>query len=218
MTKIILFDLDGVIADSEKLKGEAHARTCRVYGGRISADVYRNVMGQSGDSVMEAFLEASSISVSKDDYRETFEEQYRLLLESGVEAMPGAIKLLKTLTEQNWAIGLVSSSERWMIDLILRDLSIEGYFNVIVSGNDVAKHKPSPELYNRAIELMQVKPEEVMAIEDSESGVIAASRAGLKVIALRHSLNEKHDFSQAASVLSSLELTEDVLNELTKIY
>ena len=216
MVKAVIFDLDGVIADSEKLKGEAHARTCRLFGGQVSADIYRSVMGQSGDSVMKAFLEAGSIKAGRNDYRRTFGEQYRLLLEGGVNAMPGAVELLKILAEQNWKIGLVSSSERWMIDLILKDLSVKDCFDVVVSGNDVAEHKPSPGLYMRAIELMAVKPEEVVAIEDSESGIMAANRAGIKVIALRHLLNQNHDFSQAVSVITSLEPTGDILRLLTK--
>ena len=212
--KFILFDLDGVIADSERLKGQAFTEACRYYGGKISSEFYPTVIGQPGEEVIKAFIKASGANVNASECIQRFKQVYRKLLKQHIKAVPGAGDLLRTLKEHDWKVGLVSSSGREALNYIVDQLGFRGYFNDIVSAKDVQKHKPAPDLYLKAMERMNIKPENGLAIEDTESGIAAAQSAGLKVIALKHDLNNRHDFSKANLVIDSLEPPKKVLKAI----
>src|SRR3712207_8934514 len=96
----VLIDMDGVVAATEALKGEAHVRSCAHFGGRADIDLYRSVMGQSFTAVSRSFREASGLSVPDEAYTAHYGHEYRRLLGTGVAAVPGAVDLLRLLRSE----------------------------------------------------------------------------------------------------------------------
>lgn len=164
----IVFDMDGVLADTERLKFRAHRAAVEAVGGSLDPDLYATQMGSAHLGVIRAFLSASDLDTSDDAverYEERFQTAYRDLLATDLQPMPGARALLAACRKQGRPLALVTSSEGWMADIVLRSLvrrdcsTVPGVrhglgapdvFEVVVTADDVEKEKPDPEPYLRA--------------------------------------------------------------------
>ncbi len=204
----VLFDLDGVLVSTEALKAVAHTETVAGYGGTLELWQYRAEMGRAYDDVIEAFIRRTGIDADPAEYSMTFRAGYLELLRARLELAPGAAELLDVLREQGYRLAVVSSSLRWMMDEILSRTRLDRFFDTIVSAEDVGEEKPSPEPYLLALERLSLEPHSAVVFEDTQSGVTSGTRAGVKVIAVRHEYNIDHDFSRAATVLDNLADTQ----------
>lgn len=119
-------------------------------------------------------------------------------------AAPGVADVLRRLRAAGLALGLASASPRWVIDAFLADLGIAGLFDVTVSGEECAASKPAPDVYLRAMDALGVAPEEVVVVEDSPIGILAARRAGALVCAVPLPEGVRLDQSLADVRLASL--------------
>jgi beta-phosphoglucomutase len=128
--------------------------------------------------------------------------------------MEGALELLESLRGK-MRIALASSSYRDAIDGVLAGLRIGHFFEVVVSGLDVAQVKPAPDIFLKAAADLGVAPAQCLVFEDAEKGVIAAHRAGMRCIAVPNEYTRHHDFSKATKICSSLkEITPEVLRSV----
>jgi len=206
----LFFDLDGTLVDSEPLKAQALSMTMKHFGADVPKEIYKSVMGQSWEVVLKKFYTHGGKEIPETDFNPIFREKYRALIAS--EIAPNA-KLNKWLTEtknKNIQIALVSSGARWMVDGILKQLQLENTFDLVVTGDDVTKHKPDPEAYLFALEQLKVSPEKALIFEDSEAGLAAAKAAGVKSIALHHDYNQSHDFSSSLKEIQSFAEAQDL--------
>jgi HAD superfamily hydrolase (TIGR01509 family) len=206
----VLFDLDGVLVSTEELKARAHAETVAELGGRLDPGYYSQVMGKSHYLAAKAFSEAGGIRFEPERYAERFRAAYGRQLNEGVEAMPGALSLVAGLRARGYRLAVVSSSLRWMMDIVLARTELEGRFDAEISGDDVSAEKPAPDPYYEALEKLGLPPGRAVVIEDTESGIASARAAGVRVIAVRHEFNASHDFGGAAAVLEGLADVEAV--------
>jgi HAD superfamily hydrolase (TIGR01509 family) len=204
----VLFDLDGVLVNSEGLKAAAHAQTVAAYGGSLEPWQYRAEMGRAYDDVIEAFIARTGIDAQPGVYSDEFRSAYLDLVRVRLQLMPGAEDLLGTLRERGYRLAVVSSSVRWMMDEIMARTRLDRFFQTIVSAEDVREEKPSPEPYLLALERLSLDPENAVIFEDTQSGVTAGARAGVSVVAMRHEYNVDHDLSRAAKLLDDLADTE----------
>ena len=205
MTAPIVFDMDGVLADTERLKLRAHRSAVEAAGGTLERSLYRAQMGGTHEDVIRAFLSASGLATDDDAvvrYRERFRNAYRRLLESDFEAMPGAREVLSACRDGGRPLALVTSSEAWMARIVLERLDAGDAFRAVITAEDVTREKPHPEPYRKARRALGPGP--AVAVEDTRSGVASAVAAGLPVVAVRHALNREHPFEEAAAVLESL--------------
>jgi beta-phosphoglucomutase-like phosphatase (HAD superfamily) len=190
-----LFDLDGTIADTEVLKAKALSESIRKLGGNSPPEIYKKVMGKSWEVVTNTFLRHSNLESTLEQLNPLFRESYSKLIESELEDTRDAAFFLQRFNEKNFKLGLVSSASPWMIEKSLKKLRLPVSFDVIVSNADITKHKPDPEAYILSLNKLNLSADKAIAFEDSESGFQAASAAGIKVIGIKHSYNEFHDFS-----------------------
>jgi HAD superfamily hydrolase (TIGR01509 family) len=218
MEKAVLFDMDGVLLETEALKARAHEQTINSFGGSSPPDFYSTVMGRSHHEVMTAFMVASGISVPADDYTKTYKEYYINFLGRQLAMTIGSKELLVHLKERGYKLALVTSSLRWMVDYIMETLNLQPCFDAIVCADDIAREKPAPDAYQKALLLLQLPANAAIVVEDSEAGVIAGVTAGCKVIAIRHSYNQRHDFSLASRVLAALAPTNEVVYILDHLF
>lgn len=207
MNAALVFDMDGVLADTEPLKFRAHREAVEARGGELDRALYRREMGGVHQEVVRAFLAASGLETTPgalEAYEARFRAAYRRLLARELEPMEGAPGLLERCREDGRRLALVTSSERWMADAVLEGLGAREAFEAVVTADDVAREKPDPEPYRRARSALGDAAERAVAVEDTRSGVASAAAAGLPVVAVRHALNRDHDFDAADAVVESL--------------
>jgi beta-phosphoglucomutase family hydrolase len=200
----VLWDLDGVIADT----AESHYLAWKdVFGNRgveFSREDFFRFFGRRHDSIIEF---AMGKNLPPDEFDAVTEEKqagYRRRVVRDLKAMPGAIDLLKSLQRNGTKSAIASSAPIENITVILRGLDIEGYFQAIAPGTEVAEGKPSPQVFLLAAERLGVAPGNCVVIEDAIAGVSAARRAGMKAVAVTNS-HPAGELKEADLVTDSLE-------------
>jgi HAD superfamily hydrolase (TIGR01509 family) len=202
MNYAVIFDLDGVVADTEPLKAEAHARTARSFGGHLPENFYPQVLGHPQNEVAKAAIIRANLSIELPTYNAAFFELYLKAVHSEVIAVPGVIDTMKNLIEHSFGLGLVTSSPKWMMRAVLERLNISNLLHIAISADDVSHPKPSSECYELALSKLQLPPSAVIAIEDTDLGGWAAKRASIVTIGCRHKLARLQVFDFADMVIA----------------
>lgn len=197
-----LFDLDGTLVDSEKLKGKALAKTCSLFGGKVDVEVYKTVMGERWLNVTNHFFKAAKIEPDIDEFNAEFKKIYQEILLKELTPNPNVVELLLKLKALRKKMGVVSSGSDWMVDQVLSQLELSEFFDLVISKEQVTKLKPDPEAYLLALEKLSLPSAEVLIFEDSNSGLIAAKNAYCDSVAFKHGFNENHDLSSAIQIIS----------------
>ena len=216
----IVFDLDGVLVDTEPLKLRAHRAAVEARGGELGPELYRRQMGSAHEGVVRAFLEASGLEAGPEAvaaYEEIFRSTYRRLLSRELEPAAGAPDVLRTCREEDRPLALVTSSDRWMVEIVLPRLGAEDAFRAVVTAQDVEAEKPAPEPYLRARSALGRRGDAAVAVEDTRSGVASATAAGLPVVAVRHAFNRGRAFDEAAAVVESLSPASSFLELVDRV-
>ena len=181
----VVFDMDGIIIDSEEYWDLARIAVVAEFGGTYHAGVAAEVMGMSPPEWARYLRERIGIPLS--DARIIDEVSRRLVENYRRERpfFPGAIEAVRAVSAR-WPTGLASSSSRDLIDLVVALAGLQDAFTVTVSGAEVARGKPAPDVYRRAIERLGATPERCVAVEDSSNGIRAGKNAGMRVVAIPH--------------------------------
>lgn len=215
-----MFDMDGVLLDTEPLKARAHRAAIRARGGDLTLETYRREMGNPHGEVIRAFLSACGLEARGDRveaYEAAFREAYRRLLDEELELVEGAQELLAACRGQGRPLALVTSSDRWMVERVLPRLGGAEGFGAVVTAADVAREKPAPDPYRQALSGLGGEGGRAVAVEDTAAGVASAAAAGLPVIALRHRFNGGHDFARAAAVVETLAPADRFLERVDRL-
>lgn len=202
MISAAIFDLDGLLADTERLHCRAYQMALAEKDVELNESEYAEHWIRHGKGIVD-WVESRGLRFDPHALRQRKSEHYLTLLETSLRPMDGALELLEALNG-NLRIGLASSSYRGAIDGVLSGLKIAHYFETIVSGLDVAKVKPAPDIFLKAAADLGVAPSECLVLEDAEKGVVAAHLAGMRSIAVPNGLTRHHDFSKATLVCASL--------------
>lgn len=185
MNKInaIVFDMDGVIFDSEKLVVECWVETAEKYGIEGVEQTCRECLGLNRLASKEKFLERYGQDFPYDTYKQEMSDLYHKRAREGALVLkPGVVELLEYLKEEKLAIALASSTREQVVRWELTDAGIIDYFDVVVCGDMVNRSKPEPDIFLKACELLKVQPHTAFAIEDSYNGIRAAHAGGLRPI------------------------------------
>jgi HAD superfamily hydrolase (TIGR01509 family) len=178
----VIFDLDGVLIDSEQRWNEAKEALVRETGGRWRDEAPRRMMGMSSLEWAAYLRDGLGVPMDADaisrDVVRRMEDGYR----QGLPLLPGAEEAVRALARR-WPLGLASSANREIIDLVLELSGFGDAFRVTVSSEEVERGKPAPDVYLEAARRLEVAPGDCVAIEDSSSGLRAADAAGMRVIA-----------------------------------
>jgi HAD superfamily hydrolase (TIGR01509 family) len=179
----ILFDMDGLLIDSEPLWFEVESEVMAHLGGQWDPADQRALVGGSLDRTVDYLLSRATRAVPRDEVgRWLVDGMTALLRERGVAVLPGARELLAEVTDAGMRNALVTSSERQIMEAAIPKIGMN--FGATVCAEDVRHAKPSAEPYLRAAELLGAAPECCVALEDSPNGVAAAEAAGCTVIAV----------------------------------
>lgn len=213
MITTAIFDLDGLLADTEQLHCRAYQLALHEHGVHLTAEDYGEHWVRCGKGIHE-WVSQHGLDLDAGAIRARKSVHYQDLLRSSLRPMAGAEALLNRLSGK-MRIGLASSSYRDAVDGVIEGLRIANYFDTIVSGLDVARVKPAPDIFLEAARRLGVDPAECAVLEDAEKGVIAADAAGMRCVAVPNAYTRNHDFSKATYICSSLnEVTVNLLRDL----
>lgn len=202
----VIFDFDGVVVDSEKHWAVIENPYLRKHIVDWSDDDYNLLIGMSLHEVYEFLVRKRGFGLSEKQYFADYEVMAMDLYGNIARPLPEIDQLLESLVSCGLPIAIASSSKRQWIETALRATGLAGYFNTIVSAHDpeVLAGKPAPDVYLRAIQLLELPVDALIAIEDSRSGVMAAKASGLRCIGLRTPDNSAQDLSSADTVLDGI--------------
>jgi beta-phosphoglucomutase len=213
--KAILWDMDGVIADSYSFHFAAWQETFAKRGIKFTKEDFTKLFGTRNDfiigSIMGRELPERDVKIMVQEK----EEKFRRKATGNIKPFPGAVRLLNAIKKGNFKLGLVSSTPKENIDLVLSELNLEGMFDCIVFGQEVSESKPSPQIYLLAARELEVTPNDCLVIEDSPLGVKAAKTAGMKCLAIANT-RPRQKLQEADKVADSVE-DVDLITLLTRI-
>ena len=211
MIEAVVFDLDGVLLDSEQLWDKAREQLARERGGRWHDQAQRDMMGMSSLEWSRYMHETIGLPEPPEEISREVVERLTALYRERLPAIPGAKEAVERLAA-DYKLGLASSSNRELIDLALELLGVAHLFAATVSSEEVAHGKPAPDVYLEAARRLGIEPARAAAVEDSQNGILAAKAAGMRVIAIpnRHFPPDEQALARADVTLSSLaELTAE---------
>jgi HAD superfamily hydrolase (TIGR01509 family) len=202
----VVFDLDGVLVDSEPIHFRAANRVLTRYGSSVNEAEYRAFIGLGEAATWEAWRERRHIPETVATLIAAHTQARLDEIAAGVDAIDDAVQLAQRLHASGMRLAIASSSTRSVIDALLHALGLQDIFPVRISGEDpgVPESKPAPDVYLAAAARLSVEPSACLAVEDSGPGTLAAKRAGMMCIAVPNRWTADQDFSEADVVLESL--------------
>jgi HAD superfamily hydrolase (TIGR01509 family) len=201
----VVFDLDGVLVDTERLWDEVREALAREGGGRWSDRAQAEMMGMSSPEWSRYMHDVIGLRESPGDIAEEVVRRMEARYRERLPLVPGAREAVERLAER-WPLGLASSSNRPLIDLALELGGLASFFAVTVSSEEVARGKPAPDVYDEAVRRLGVDPARAAAVEDSRNGIRSARAAGLRVVVIpnAHFPPDEESLELADVVLDSL--------------
>lgn len=200
MIRALIFDMDGLMLDTEKVYWEVGRELGRQFGKTVRDDTLRKMTGRDRLQSSRILAEESGIPLAAE---ELMARRERMMLErfqrGGLEPMPGLREILERF-HGRLKLGVATSSPRMLVNAALPALHVDRHFDAITTGDEVAHGKPDPDLYLRAMEKLGVTGADSIVLEDAPSGALAGKRAGAFVIAVPTALTVSEDFSAVADV------------------
>jgi HAD superfamily hydrolase (TIGR01509 family) len=209
----VVFDLDGLLLDTEQVWDEVREALTRERGGRWHDGAQADMMGMSSKEWSRYMHDELGLTEPPEELNRLVVERMQERYADRLPLIDGAVEAVRRLAER-WPLGLASSSNRPLIDLALREVGVADLFSATVSSEEVERGKPAPDVYLEAARRLGVQPEDAVAIEDSANGIRAARAAGMGVVAIpnAHFPPPPDALAEAHVVLDSLaELSPDVV-------
>ena len=208
MIDAVVFDLDGVLLDTEELWDEARRQLAEERGGRWREQAQRAMMGMSSPEWSCYMHDEIGLPDPPEEIAAEVVRRLEQLYRERLPVIPGAIEAVRRLG-QRWPLGVASSSNRPLIDLFIELTGTAALFQATVSSEEVARGKPAPDVYLEAARRLGVDPGRAVAIEDSENGIRSAAAAGMHVIA-----TPNRAFPPSAEALALASVVLDSIEEL----
>ena len=209
MIEAVVFDVDGVLIDSEPVWERVRRKFVAERGGRWAADAQDRMMGMS-TAEWSAYLSADfGVRLSPPQVAEQVIASMAAEYEAHLPLLPGAVDAVRALAAR-WPLAVASSAPRSLIEAVLDASGLRPAFTAAVSSEEVAQGKPAPDVYLEATARLGVPPAACAAVEDSANGLRSAAAAGLAVIAV-----PRPEYPPAAEALDLARLVLDSLTELT---
>lgn len=199
-----IFDMDGLIADTEPVMRLAVNAALAPYGVQVGEEGWARMVGKRGIENFTDLKEMHGLHPEPDELLRAKNAAYHRLLRENVAPMPGVYEAIETCKAQGLKLALASSASAQDIAIVLEALRLDGAFEEVVSGDDVIKGKPDPQIFLLAAARMGVEPPRCVVLEDTAYGVTAAKAGGMRCIAVPNYFTSDQDFSRADAVLSSL--------------
>jgi HAD superfamily hydrolase (TIGR01509 family) len=212
----VVFDLDGVLIDSEPVWEEVRRQVVADHGGQWAPDSQRRLMGMSTGEWARYLSEELGVRLTPGQVADAVISQMAARYAEHLPLMPGAVDAVRRLAAR-WPLGLGSSAPAALIQTVLETAGLRADFAVVMSTELLASGKPAPDIYLAVTERLDQSPADCAAIEDSTNGLKSAAAAGLAVVAVPHPLYppDAAALAEASLVLESLaDLTVDAITAI----
>ena len=208
--KAIIFDMDGVVIDSEPLHERSSRLVFAQYDEVIEDDVFADFKGSTDRTILEFLVQDRNLKLDVDDLLQQKRLTYASLIDE-LQPITGVINFINKIAEQ-YRLALTTSASRRNKELAFSKFNLHSFFEVVITSDDISKPKPDPEPYLVTTEKLNLVPEECMVIEDSFNGVKSAAGAGCTVVGITTS------FEEAALIDAGADLVIDGYDELKELF
>ena len=182
MPQAVIFDMDGVLLDSEQLWNQSKQEVVREAGGHWREDAPTAMIGMSSPEWSTYMRDTLGVPMSTDEINRAVVDRMEQHYREHLPLLPGAVEVVRTL-HRRWPLALASSANREIIDFALDTAGLAGEFDATVSSEEVPHGKPAPDVYLEAARWLSVEADRCVAVEDSSNGIRSAAAAGMAVIA-----------------------------------
>ncbi|MCB0465026.1 MAG: HAD family phosphatase [Aequorivita sp.] len=205
MLKAVLFDMDGVIVDTEPLHRKAYFKMFEDVNIDVSEAMYDSFTGQATLPICKTLCEHFNLSETPENLVATKRKHFKYLFENDDDLMllDGVHELIKDYHANGLTLVLASSASMPNIDRIFERFDLNKYFKAKISGADLKASKPHPEIFLKAAELAGEHPDDCIVIEDSTNGIAAAKAANIYCVAFKSPHSKNQDYSKADRVITS---------------
>ena len=201
--RAVIFDMDGLLIDSEKIYWRVGREMAREFGKTLSDQTLGNMMGRAPLDSMSIYARDLQLRQSPQELLDLRESRVMAVMRGGVEPMPGLFEALDQL-RPHFKLAIATSAPMRFVDVVMSSLKMRDYFTAIQTSDDITHGKPDPEIYLKAMAKLHVAPNESIVLEDSSNGCRAGKRAGAYVIAVPTEHTRPQDFSFVDHIASSL--------------
>ena len=214
--RAIIFDMDGLMLDTEPIYKAAWQAAAAELGYPIDDRFYVRLLGRPTADCEQELVGQFGADFPLDQFRARWPTLWQAEVAAhGIQQKLGLLEFLTFLDDQGLPVAVATSSERDYMAFSMRHAGLQGRFEIVVTGDEVARGKPAPDIYLEAARRLQVDPTTCVALEDSEAGVLAASRAGMRTLLIPDRSRPSDAAAQAAfRVLDSLSEAHNLVAQL----
>ncbi|MFX0022990.1 MAG: HAD family hydrolase [Candidatus Hermodarchaeota archaeon] len=211
----VIFDMDGVLADTGPIHYESWVKMATEIGMEFTRDIFEETFGQQSPTITRKLVGSEADEILVEKWASLKEEYYREMVRKKLVPLPGVISILKALKSEGFKLAVGSSGPPENVELLLSQLKIKSFFDIIITAVDVKKGKPDPEVFLNAANNLNINPQNCIVIEDAPVGIEAAKRAGMISIALTTTHN-KAELNDANLVIK--DLTEISIKDIKNLF
>lgn len=208
MNKVVIFDMDGVVVDTEPTYRKINAELYKELNVNITLEEQFSFVGNGSKIIWTKIKSKGNLTQSVEELMEMSKSRkydYLSKLDSKIIPIDGIENLLSMLEADGFIIAMASSSPRKNIEVILSKVKLINYFQYIVSGEDVEKGKPNPDIFLKAAEKFKAEAHDCTVVEDSNNGVIGAKAAGMKCVGFRNLNSGNQDIGKADIIVEAFD-------------
>lgn len=207
----VIFDMDGLLLDSERMAFNAFLKTCRQFNLSDRSDLVYQCIGTNAETTKKIVLDAIGSEVDFDIFWKSFHSTYQEdITTNGIPMKQGVVSLLDHISSLDVPMAVATSTETDIAETKLANAGIIKYFENITGGEQVNRSKPAPDIYLKAASSLNVNTQYSLALEDSENGVMSANAAGLTVIQIPDLVQPSDELKQNGHII--LHSLKDVIN------
>lgn len=210
MLKAIIFDMDGVLINTEPFHYEIWRKTLKKRGLEIDYEHYKGCIGSTVGYLLDIIKDAYGVDFHGDEelIQEMRAVKDRMVEESGIPRIPGVPEMLRRIRGKGYIMAVASSSPQIYIERQMKELGVEDCFDLLFSGERVENPKPAPDTFLRVAEKLGVKPQECLVVEDSSNGCKAAKAAGMFCVGYYNPDSGDQDLSMADAVITDYDMLD----------
>jgi HAD superfamily hydrolase (TIGR01509 family) len=213
--KAIIFDMDGLMVDSERLYHQAQQEITRQFNKTLPEKARLKMMGRKPLESMKIFVEALDIPIDAEKVLEMRDDSMREKYKNNLVPLPGLDHIIDTVYGK-LKLAISTGAQEEFLDIVVDQLEIRNKFDVLQASDEIEKGKPHPEIYSKTCKKLGLEPGECIVLEDSLNGVIAGKRAGCYVIAVPSEYTKQENFDTADFVADDLFYAARHIDDLLK--
>ncbi len=216
MIKAVIFDMDGVLIDSEFYWEKREGNFFKEYIPKWNKQDQKQIVGMTMKAIHTHLKQKHNCKMTWPEYKETINNTAKIIYGEETNLLPDVLETLKLIKQLKLKIALVSSSPIEWINIVLKRFNLKQYFNVIISGQTSnLPSKPDPTVYKLALKKLKIDPNEAIVVEDTKNGATSAKNANIKTIGIKNGFNQSQDLTITDKMIKNfIELQEIIKKEI----